>query len=103
MYSVSVMVISHRLEYIPRFMLMVMLCSVLLWFMSPILPISFMVASLALGQSFDCPSASEATLKDMAILQLDIVFTFFKCLQGNNESLSEYSFCAVLSYDIGES
>ena len=29
------------------------------------LPISFRVASLALGQSYDCPSACEATLKDM--------------------------------------
>ena len=29
------------------------------------LPISFMVASLALGQSYDCPSASEETMKDM--------------------------------------
>ena len=28
-------------------------------------PIFFRVASLALGQSYDCPSASEATLKDM--------------------------------------
>ena len=28
-------------------------------------PISFRVASLALGQSYDCPSASEATLKNM--------------------------------------
>ena len=29
------------------------------------LPISFSVTSLALGQSYDCPSASEVTLKDM--------------------------------------
>ena len=29
------------------------------------LHISFRVASLALGQSYDCPSASEGTLKDM--------------------------------------
>ena len=29
------------------------------------LPIFFRVASLALGQSYDCPSASEVTLKDM--------------------------------------
>ena len=29
------------------------------------LPISFRVVSLALGQSYDCPSASKATLKDM--------------------------------------
>ena len=29
------------------------------------LPISFKVASLALGQSYDCPSAREVTLKDM--------------------------------------
>ena len=28
------------------------------------LPVSFRVASLPLGQSYDCPSASEATLKD---------------------------------------
>ena len=30
-----------------------------------ILPISFRVTSRALGQSYDCPSASEVTLKDM--------------------------------------
>ena len=30
-----------------------------------VLPISFRVTSLALGQSYDCPSAIEATLKDM--------------------------------------
>ena len=30
-----------------------------------ILPISFRVTSLALGQSYDCPSASEVILKDM--------------------------------------
>ena len=29
------------------------------------LPISFRIASLALGQSCDCPSASEVTMKDM--------------------------------------
>ena len=34
------------------------------------LPIFFRVASLALGQSCDCPSGSEATLKDMARLLL---------------------------------
>ena len=28
-------------------------------------PISFRIASLALGQSYDCPSAREVTLKDM--------------------------------------
>ena len=28
-------------------------------------PVSFRVASLALGQSYDCPSASEAALKNM--------------------------------------
>ena len=35
------------------------------WLYGLILPIFFRVASLALGQSYDCPSASEATLKDM--------------------------------------
>ena len=29
------------------------------------MPISFMVTSLALGQLYDCPSASEVTMKDM--------------------------------------
>ena len=31
------------------------------------LPISFRVASQALGQSYDCPSASEITLNDMGL------------------------------------
>ena len=29
------------------------------------IPISFRIASLALGKSYNCPSASEAILKDM--------------------------------------
>ena len=37
-------------------------CFVVVWF-RPILPISFRVTSLTLGQSQDCPSASEAILK----------------------------------------
>ena len=36
-----------------------------LWIHVIYIPISFRVASLALGQSYDCPSASEATQKDM--------------------------------------
>ena len=35
------------------------------WIQVVCLPQSFRVASLALGQSYDCPSANEATLKDM--------------------------------------
>ena len=35
-----------------------------IWYQS-VLPISFKVTSLALGQSYDCPSASEVTLKNM--------------------------------------
>ena len=31
-----------------------------------------MVASLALGQSYDCPGASEVTLKDMSEISLYI-------------------------------
>ena len=41
------------------------LCCVLLWFGTSHLPISFMVNSLALWQSHDCPSAIESTLKNM--------------------------------------
>ena len=40
------------------------LCFVEVWYRS-FKPISFRVALMALGQSYDCPSASEATLKDM--------------------------------------
>ena len=35
------------------------------WILVIGLPIFFRVASLALGQSYDCPSASEVTLRDM--------------------------------------
>ena len=59
-------------QYIPWNMHLVLLCFVLLWLYHGswwiymvYLPISFRVASLALGQSYDCPSASEATLIDM--------------------------------------
>ena len=37
--------------------------------------IFFRVASLALGQSYDCPSASEATLKDMGNRSLYQIIT----------------------------
>ena len=40
------------------------MCFVVVWLLS-ILSISFRVTLLALGQSYDCPSAGEATLKDM--------------------------------------
>ena len=53
----------------------VVLCFVLLWLSYLLLeihvidlPISSWVASLALGQSHDCPSASEVTLKDMGYI-----------------------------------
>ena len=39
---------------------------VVVWYFL-ILPTSFRVTSLAPGQSYDCPSASEVTLKDMGI------------------------------------
>ena len=53
------------MSYVPKCMPMVCVCCVLLWLIlvSFQLPISFRVPSLALGQS--CPSASEATLKNM--------------------------------------
>ena len=40
------------------------LCFIMVWYRS-IWPISFRVTSLVLGQLYDCPSASEVTLKDM--------------------------------------
>ena len=40
------------------------------WLNMVILPIFFRVTSLALGQSYDCPSASEVTLKYMGKITL---------------------------------
>ena len=40
------------------------------WIHVVYLLISFRVTSLALGQSYDCPSASEVTLKDMDTINL---------------------------------
>ena len=45
----------------------VVLCSVLLWLSYGRSLTFFRVTSQALGQSYDCPSASEATLKDIGI------------------------------------
>ena len=38
-------------------------------------PISFRVTSLALGQSYDCPSASEVTLKDAGKIGQNLMTT----------------------------
>ena len=45
-------------------MVRILLCVVSIWYWL-ILLMSFRVTSLVLGQSYDCPSASEVTLKDM--------------------------------------
>ena len=42
------------------------LYGIVLWLHVFYLPIFFMVVSLALGQSYDCPSACEATLKNVS-------------------------------------
>ena len=62
------------------------------WIQRLPLPISFRVASLALGQSYDCPSAREATLKDMDIIdqhpitaehhKAHILHTYFTLILG---------------------
>ena len=57
--------VRNYMRYIPRIIVklwFVVLCVVRYW---QILPIFFRVTSLVLGQSYDCPSASEVTLKDM--------------------------------------
>ena len=52
------------------------------------LPIFVKVSSLALGHSYDCPSAKEATLKDMGTIewhskQQMAWFCYFKYLSSN--------------------
>ena len=65
---------GNSVKYIPWSMLIVWFSfpSVYIigswWIHVDYLPTSFRVGSLALGQSYDCPSASEATLKDMGII-----------------------------------
>ena len=39
------------------------------------LPISFRIISMALGQSYDCPSAIDITLKDMGKTELHEAIT----------------------------
>ena len=63
---------NGNIQYIPWNMQMVLLHFILCWYIISsmwiymmCLPISFRVASLASGQSYDCPSASGVTLKDM--------------------------------------
>ena len=58
-------------------MRMIVLCLILLWIhyqflvdLYNLLPISFRITSLALGQSYDCPNASEVILKDMGKIDL---------------------------------
>ena len=69
--SLSISGTTSDLQYIPRNMQMVLLCTALWSFCYQFFVdscdqfISFRVTSLALGQSYDCPSASEVTLKDM--------------------------------------
>ena len=57
--------LSH-LQYIPCniFMVCALSCIIVVWYW-PIWPISIRVTSLTLGQSYDCPSVSEAILRDM--------------------------------------
>ena len=64
----------------------------------------FRVASLALGQSFDCPSASEATLKDMGKInqyqttternktQIVSIFLWIYCSLNKKYSLPKYQY-----------
>ena len=52
-----------------------------LWCHMIYLPIFFRVTSLALGQSWDCPSASEVTLKDMGKINLYLTTREHKKLQ----------------------
>ena len=67
------------------------------------LPISLRITSLALGQSYDCPSASEVILKDMGkaksqwwALIVSLKLTWISC-QTNNQVASDYPDVLVFS------
>ena len=59
-----------------------------------ILPVSFWVASLALGQSYDCPSASEATLKDMGeyVTRIHTKNYIYVCIARTTQNMSMYAY-----------
>ena len=80
MYMVSAQKFSLYVQYVPQHIHMVLLCFILFWWYSwwiheLYLPIFFRVASLALGQSYDCPSASEVTLNDMIKIDHQLLIT----------------------------
>ena len=64
---VTPLAVGHLMQDIPRNLYGVhdLICFFILRY-ELILPLSFRVTSLALGQSYDCPSASNVTLEDMA-------------------------------------
>ena len=72
----------------------ILLCFVLLWLYHHsqwihviYLPVFFRVTSLALGQSYDCPSASKVTLKDM-----DKIFEHSTSPQQNTPKHKQHSY-----------
>ena len=62
----------YNVQNITRIMCIIhaLLCFVVVWYRS-VLSIFFRVTSLALGQSYDCPSASEVILKNMGKSSFD--------------------------------
>ena len=53
------------------------------WICAVSLPLSIRVATLALGQSHDCPRASEVTLKDRSKMDYDIISVHYKVWTWN--------------------
>ena len=113
---------ANMVQYIPLSMLMVLFCFVFYgyYLISVIhminLPISFRVASLALGQSYDCPGASEATLEDMGkstgtwpqhnTTKYKLYEYFMGCTEGNKSSWWHHrmeTFSALLAICAGNS
>ena len=71
-----------------------MLCFVVVRSML-VLPIAFRVTSLALGQSYDCPSASEITLKDMGKC-----ITSIRKYRSSNHNKTKHSNTICIFYGI---
>ena len=67
----------------------------LLWFDAGWFIHIFRVTSLALGQSFDCPSASEATLKNMGKYSLSIHCHVTTTKQSTTKTCISYMICVV--------
>ena len=98
----------HKICNVKNFIVFVLiLCFDSYWIHVIYSPIFFRVASLALGQSYDCPSASEATLKSKGnhnhtqkpMNHMHISWDVFYAVSGSFRALFSYCYTIIVYND----